>query len=237
MSSFRPDGYVSTREAMFEAGVHWHAEQFAALEAFAAADSSTEGVEAQSHASSRHHRISPEMQQMYATIVPKIVNRLRNILHDKQLTAYYFGGLFSNGPSAVDHDFCATAEAEGVLESGMFFPFGKPTHSFESRPSYQLFVLRAELDALFSEPPTTKNPFPMAKLPEIVAALREFDNLPNRAAQHAAIRDLPQFRRYRITDKVLRAADKQHSAREGVVEISSPINRGNNRGGNPSAIV
>jgi hypothetical protein len=149
------------------------------------------------------------MQQVYAEIVPKIVNRLRNILHDKQLTAYYFGGLFSNGRSAVDHHFWATAEAGGVLESGMFFPFGGPTRSFGSRPSYQLFLLRAELDALFAEPPAAKKPFPMAKLQEIVAALHEVNNLPNRAAQHAAICDLPQFRRFRITDKVFRRAAKQ----------------------------
>ena len=200
---------MTTPEAIFEAANHWHADQLAALEASAAADFSTEGIEALSHASSGHHRISPEMQQVYAEIVPKIVNRLRNILHDKQLTAYYFGGLFSEGRSAVNHNFWATAEAEGVLESGMFFPFGKPARSFESRPSYQLFFLRAELDGLFTGPSATKLPFPKARRPEIVAALREFDNLPTRADQYAAIRDLPQFRRFHITNEVLRDAAKQ----------------------------
>ena len=141
------------------------------------------------------------MQKVYAEIVPKIVNRLRNILHDKQLTAYYFGGLFSEGRSAVNHNFWATAEAEGVLESGMFFPFGKPARSFESRPSYQLFLLRAELDALFTEPSATKMPFPRTRKPEIVAALREFDNLPRSRgpirgdSRLTAISTLPHYRR------------------------------------------
>jgi hypothetical protein len=196
MSSFRPDGYLTTPEALWEAARHWHAPQLAALEASAAAESLANGV-------------IPQETQQVADIVPKIVNRLRNILHDKRLTAYYFGSLFSEGRSAVNHNFWATAEAEGVLESGMFFPFGKPTRWFESRPSYQLFVLRAKLDALFTEPPAAKTPVPPAKVKEIVAALREFDNLPNRAAQHAAIRALPQFQPFHITDDVLREADKQ----------------------------
>ena len=118
----------------------------------------------------------------------------------------------------------------------MFFPFGKPTRSFESRPSYQLFLLRAELDALFTEAPAARVPFPKARKPEIVAALREFDNLPNRADQFAAICDLPQFRRFHITDEVLRDAAEQAPRPVGVVEISSPINRGNNRVGNNGAI-
>jgi hypothetical protein len=212
VSSFHPNGYVTTPEAILEAAVHWYAERLAALEASAAAGLSTElrGVEALSRAISRHDRISQEIQQVYSEIVPQIVNRLRNILHtDKLLKVYYFGGLFSNGRHAIDSDFWATAAADGVLESGKFFPFGMPTHLFESRLSYQLFLLRAELVALFAEQPVAKKSFPKAKMPEIVAALREFDDLPNRAAQHAAIRGLPQFRSFRITDEVLRDAARQ----------------------------
>ena len=210
MSSFCPDGYVTTPEAIYEAALSWHAERLAALEGSAAAVSSTgnRGVEALSWAISTQHRISQEVQQLYAEIVPKIVNRLRNLLYEGKLTAYYFGGLFSTGRNAVPSEYWATVEADGVLEAGSYFPFGRPSHSFEQRLSYPLFLLKAELNEVLSEQqPTT--PLPRARIPELVAALRELDHLPNRTTQFRTVRDLPQFQGYRITDRVMREAAQQ----------------------------
>jgi hypothetical protein len=87
---------VTTPEAIYEASLSWHAERLASLEVSAAPVSSTEhhGVEALSWAISTLHRISQEIHQVYAEIVPKIVNRLRNFLYESTLTGYYFGGLF-----------------------------------------------------------------------------------------------------------------------------------------------
>jgi hypothetical protein len=135
----------------------------------------------------------------------------RNLLYEGKLTAYYFGGLFSSGRNAVPSEFWATEEANGVLESGSYFPFGRPSRSFEQRSSYPLFLLKSELDEVLSEqqPTAKKSPLPKAKIPELVAALRELDYLPNRPTQFKAVRDLPKFQSYRITDTVMREAAEQ----------------------------
>jgi hypothetical protein len=209
---FCPDGYVTMQEAIWETALCWHAQQLTALEASVAEGASVErsGVEALSGAISTRQRTSWQIQQVFAEIVPDVVDWLRNILHkDRVLTVYYFGKVFSNGRKAINPDFWTTADADGVLETGMFFPFGRPIRSFETRLSFQVLLLWAELEALLTEPPADKKPFPSTKTSEIVAALRELDDLPNRAAQGAAVRDLPQFRGFRITDRILRDAARQ----------------------------
>ncbi len=62
------------------------------------------------------------------------------------------------------------AHADGVMESGTYWRFGKPTRWYKLRPNYSLFLLQSELDALLSEQPAKKRPFPEAKMPELVAA-------------------------------------------------------------------
>lgn len=195
---------MTTPEAIYEASLSWHAERLASLEVSAAPVSSTEhhGVEALSWAISTLHRISQEIHQVYAEIVPKIVNRLRNFLYESTLTGYYFGGLFSSGRNAVPSEFWATLDADGVLESGSYFPFGRPSRSFEQRP--RLAEVLSE-----RQPAAKKSPLPMAKIPELVAALRELDHLPNRTTQFNAVRDLQKFQSYHITDTVMREAAEQ----------------------------
>ena len=220
MSSFCPDGYVATPEAILKAISTWHAEQIAALETPTVTDSPTNqasyrGIEALAQALSHLPSISWEMQQVMADMVMKTTHRLRNLLYEGRLTAYYFGGLFSSGRSSVPSEFWATVEANGVLESGSYFPFGPPTRSFEPRPSYSLRLLEAELDAVLNQQPTAKEPFPKAKMSELVAALREFDHLPNRPAQYKAVRELPQFQSYHLTDELFRKAAKKVPRRPG----------------------
>ena len=102
------------------------------------------------------------------------VHQLRNLLHEGKLKAYYFR---DDGCHSVSRDFWATAQADGVMESGTYWPFGKPPRGYESRPNYSLFLLQLELDALLSERPATKRPLPNAKIPDLVAALRTLDDL------------------------------------------------------------
>ena len=80
-------------------------------------------------------------------------HRLRNFLHQGVLTAYYFGGLFDQGRHAVAPEFWATTEADGVLMSGSYWPFGKPRAWHEERPSYPLCFLESQLATLLSEDP------------------------------------------------------------------------------------
>jgi hypothetical protein len=89
-------------------------------------------------------------------------------------------------------------------------PLGRPSKWHEPpRPSFPIFFLEAELDALLSEQQNPKKPFPEAKLLALVAALRNLSDLPTRAAQRKALCELPEFRPYRITDTIFRKAAEQ----------------------------
>ena len=96
-----------------------------------------------------------------------------------------------------------------MIESGSYWPFGRPTRWYEARPNYPLFVEQSELEALLSEQPAKKQPLPRAQMPELVEALRKLNDLPNRAAQFQALCDMPEFRKYKITDALFREAARQ----------------------------
>ncbi len=72
-----------------------------------------------------------------------------------------------------------------------------------------------ELDALFNERPTEKPRLPRSKMTELVAALRKLNHLPNRKKQREALRKLPQFEQYHLTEDVLREAEKQLPRKRG----------------------
>ena len=154
----------------------------------------------------------PQIPDALKEIAIQAVRQLRNLLHQGKLHGYYFG---HGGRHSVSRDFWATAEADGALESGIYWPFGKPTRFYESRPNYSLLLLQSELDELLSEPhPKTKR-FPTAKMPHLVAALRRLDDLPNREKQRDALRKLREFEPYRLTDDILRDAEKHVPRKPG----------------------
>jgi hypothetical protein len=146
------------------------------------------------------------LRHEFQDIVNQTVHRLRNVLHQEKLKAYYFD---DSGCHPVSAEFWATAHADGVIESGSYWPFGRPPRWYESRPNYPLFVAQSELEALLSEQPAKKRPLPRAKMPEFVEALRKLDDLPNRAAQFQALCDMPEFREFKITDALFREAARQ----------------------------
>ncbi len=84
-------------------------------------------------------------------------------------TGYYFE---NDGRHTVSREFWATAEADGGLESGFYWPFGRPSRIYEQRPNYPLFLLQLELDTLLNAEPAKTRPLPRSKIPELVAALR-----------------------------------------------------------------
>ena len=208
MSDFCPDGYVPTQEAIVRAAEYWFPERFAALERAAAPQSETKpdnSLEVLARALSQPPGIPDAWRPAFEEIASQTVRRLRNFLHQGKLKAYYFG---DDGCHSVSRGFWATAHADGVLESGTYWPFGKPTRSYEGRPNYSLFLLQSELDALLSEQPAKKRDFPRAKMPELVAALHELDDL-NRTAQLQALCNMPKFREFKITDALFREAARQ----------------------------
>ena len=117
--------------------------------------------------------------------------------------------------TACRANFWATAEADGVLESGFYWPYGKPSRVLESRLHYELFIQQLELDGLLSEEATRKRPLPQSKIQDLVAALRGLNHLPNRAAQLRALRELAEFRQYEITHAVFRQAAKDFPRKSG----------------------
>jgi hypothetical protein len=209
VNRFCPDGYVPAQEAIVRAAKYWFPERFAALERAAAPQSETKpdnSFEALARALSQPPGIPDAWRPAFEDIASETVHRLRSFLHRGELKAYYFQ---QDGCQSVSRDFWPTAQADGVMESGIYWPFGQPTRLYESRPNYSLFLLQSELDALLSEQPAKKRSLPLAKMPELVAALRKLDDLPNRAAQLQALCNMPEFREFKITNALFRRAARQ----------------------------
>jgi len=208
---FCPEGYVSTQAAITTAVAHWFAEQVQRLETAveeAHAERKPEGHIEQAVRAFSPPLYTEELQQL----ANQAVLRMRSILHRGELTAYYFD---NQGRHSVPRNYWATAEADGALETGTYWPFGQPRRVFESRLHYGLLIEQLELDRLLSVETATRRPFPRAKIRDLVAALRGLDHLPNRAAQLQALRDSPEFREYEITHAVFRQAAKNLPRKSG----------------------
>jgi hypothetical protein len=204
VSIFCPDGYVPTVEAIGRAAQHWFAEQFAVLETAAA---SQQGTEPDGHIEQAVRAFSqPQVPEVWRHIAKDTVHRLRNFLHQGKLSAYYFE---NDGRHVVPRDFWATTHANGVLESGIYWPFGEPSRFYEQRPNSALFVLQSDLHGLLSVEPAKKRPLPRSRIPDLVAALSQMVDLPNRRAQYEALCTLPEFREFKITHADFREATKQ----------------------------
>jgi len=100
------------------------------------------------------------------------------------------------------------------LETGVYWPFSRPSRLYEQRPNYPLFLLQSELDTVLSPEPAKKRSLPRSKIRELVAALRELRGLPNRQAQYEALGELPQFQEFKITRADFREAAR-HLPRKG----------------------
>jgi hypothetical protein len=210
---FCPDGCLATAKAMAVAARRWFPERIAALEKTA---TSQQGAELESPVEKAVRIFSqPPMpddwRQAFEEIKNETVNRLRNLLHEGKLHGYYFD---NDGRQTTSREFWATADADGVLETGVYWPFGRPSRVYEQRPNYPLFLLQSELDTLLSAEPAKKRSLPRSKIPELVAALRELGGLPNRQAQYEALCELPQFREFKITRADFREAAR-HLPRKG----------------------
>jgi len=220
VSGFCPDGYVSIAEAIGEAAQYWFGDRFAALETVEARvpaskdDEPNNSVEAAARAFSQAS-LPDALRHEFEDIAKQTVHRLRNFLHQgKQLKAYYFGGLLDNDRHAVSREFWATPAADDVLEAGTYWPFGRPNAWYDRRPSYPLFLIRLELDALLNDEPGPRKLLPAGKMPDLVKALHKLDHL-NRADQRKAVRDMPEFRRYHITDDIFSEAARQAPRKAG----------------------
>jgi hypothetical protein len=157
---FCPDGYMTVQEAIERFAQYWFSKRLAALDAATAdelANSKDEcdasSIQQAARALSGQPSISEGLRQEVADVLTETEHRLRNFLHQGVISAYYFGGVADQGRHGVAREFWATTGADGVLLSGMYFPFGKPRAWHEKRPSHPLFFLQSELEALLSDDP------------------------------------------------------------------------------------
>jgi hypothetical protein len=166
MSEFCLDGYETTRNGIATAAQRWFAEQFETLKKTTASESEAKPQDPIEQAVRAFSW--PQVPEEWRQIATQTVHRLRNLLHQGKLNAYYFD---NDGRHSVLRDFWATAQAGGVLESGLYWPFGRPSRDFEMRPSYPLFLREAELDSLLSEQPADRRHLPRSEIPNLVQAL------------------------------------------------------------------
>jgi hypothetical protein len=208
MIGFCPDGYVSSQEAVLRAAQFWFPEKVASLDTVV-----LENVNKESVSSLSYPQLPEELRKLFEGITGQTVPRLRNFLHQGKLKAYYFE---NDGCRTVSRKFWATAQADGVIESGTYWPFGKPTRWYDKQPNYSLFMKQSELDALQVVEPAENRRFPMDKKKDLAAAYRspEIATLASRKSQREAIRKLEQFKSYRITDSLFREAENASGKRE-----------------------
>ncbi|HTE76903.1 MAG TPA: hypothetical protein VK653_09195 [Xanthobacteraceae bacterium] len=219
-SSFCPEGYVSTPQAILRAAQFWFPEQYdAAVRAVGSTSAGTNGkidrsVEPLARA------LSPQFLDAFVYTVGELVvttvQRLRNFLYQGTIDTVYFT---RDGAQRVDEKFWATTEADGILELGTYWPFGKPNRWYEARPNYPLFIKQSKLDALLSEERAGRK-FPIQKKSELAAAYRDptIASLPTRKAQREAIKTLEQFKSYQITHRLFRDAERASGKRQAGVK-------------------
>ena len=205
MVDFCPDGYLRLSAAIATAARRWFAERLTTLEK---TTTSQQGAELETPIEKAVRIFSQPLipdgwRQALEEIMNETVHRLRNLLHEGKLHGYYFE---NDGRHTVSREFWATVEADGSLESGFYWPFGRPSRIYEQRPNYPVFLLVSEVDALLSDRPAKKRSFPRSRIADLAAALRVLDNLPNRGAQYQALCELPEFREFKITHADFRAA-------------------------------
>ena len=207
MSDFSPDGYEPTPRAVARAAHHWFAQE---LEKNEAAIAPQAGAKPEDPIEQAVRAFSwPQFPKEWWQIANETVHRLRNLLHQGELNADYFDTF---GRHSVPREFWATPQADGILESGLYWPFGKPSRVYERQPNgCPLFLRETELQKLLTDQPAEKRRLPRSKIPELVAALRELGG--NRQAQYEALCELPEFREFKITRADFREAAR-HLPRE-----------------------
>src|SRR6266851_5218820 len=214
MAGFCPDGYLPTRVAIVRAAECWFPDEVARLEAASAPDlqkTPDNSVDALARALSQM-RIPDVLQLEFQVIVNQTVRRLHDFMHLGKLKTYYFE---YDGRHSVSREYWSTAEADGSIESGTYWPLGKAVRWYEQRLNYALVFKQSELDALLNERPAENAELPRAKMPDLVAALRSLDHLPNRKKQREVLRRLPEFEQYHLTDDIFREAEKQVPRKPG----------------------
>jgi hypothetical protein len=115
-------------------------------------------------------KLSPAMVEEKAGDVGWLTNTVKQLLGHLcagELVAYYLSDAFGSfGWLKVQREFWSSPYAEDALWSGWYWPFGRR----QRQPSYQLYLVRSEFDALISPVPSAPK---VMSVPEIVAFLHD----------------------------------------------------------------
>ena len=103
MTIFCPDGHVPVPNAVLAAAKSWFPLQI-------------------------DLPLQPQVRDALYNALNEAAHRLRNLLHQGELEAYYFG---RDGRHSISRDFWATTDADEVMESAIWH-FGEPTASIVS---------------------------------------------------------------------------------------------------------
>jgi hypothetical protein len=158
VSSVCPDGYVPVQLAIAEAVKYWFSHRLDAIEMVAAANAAIKDEP-------KNDMARAAAQQMYMHMWLPAVERLRTHLSQGNLIKAYYFGIRPGDCREVPPAFWETPAASYVLETGTYYPVGKPDRWSGPRLSCQIFFRKAELDLLLSEPQSPKKRFPAAEKP------------------------------------------------------------------------
>lgn len=120
MTSFIPNGFLPMSEAIMLVGQKHFEKELETLERLQQPQASPRPDDSSSQDPVRFalmHRRRPELDKALSDIVKRSVNVLRGLLHRAELTATYFDAW---GQQDVPSAFWATADADGVIERGVY---------------------------------------------------------------------------------------------------------------------
>lgn len=147
---FVPAGYKPIDVAWRELLEEWHGQELRALE-----DQHRRALPEPTGDAVRDaiRSCSPPSADLMAKAKPIVeasLNKFRQLLFNGTLSAVY---LTPSGASTIPANLWATSETDGVIETGDYFPFGRPVSIYQRVTVERVFIVATDLDRLSS--PTT----------------------------------------------------------------------------------
>jgi hypothetical protein len=206
MSDFRRRGFIQAAHGISQAARIWHGEAFSMLEGQVAA--SVNGHGPLPAANSRAF-------EDYKRLISAVAERLTALLGNGDLRSFYFNRRFGSVFEAAPSEYWSKPESEGMLVRLYFEASEIQSSASQPVPRESLYFSVGELAELLN-PGCGEKSLAFVKIPldgpgkkNLAAALKWLsEQRPKirRADQVQMVRDWPEFRKYRITDRDLREA-------------------------------
>lgn len=149
MDEFIPAGYVPIQAAFLKALEHWYRAELKEAEQRYAERMPKPTGDPVSDMIASQGPLQPSSEDM--KLAEEARRRFRQLFYDGDLSAIYFGtGLGFTGPGehSIEPGLWATSQGDGIIETGRYFPFGRPTRFAERRPYATVLIRDADLTTL-----------------------------------------------------------------------------------------